>query len=151
MIAIFEPYFPFISFTIVIVFNLILFFKNVNWVILIVANLTISIILNFFGLGEYDLLTQFVKFIIDLLIKFWESIFKSIGDFFKGILPFQNGKDKRLRLLPFYLQQSFSIKIGFVLVYSFERLHLGFSTTLLPPKLKGLIIYLSFIKCPISL
>lgn len=88
MIAIFEPYFPFISFTIVIVFNLILFFKNVNWVILIVANLTISIILNFFGLGEYDLLTQFVKFIIDLLIKFWESIFKSIGDFFKGILPF---------------------------------------------------------------
>ena len=88
MIAIFEPYFPFIAFIIVIVLNLVLIFKNVNWVILIVANLTISVILNFLNLGEYDLLTTIVEFIIDLLINFWESIFKSIGDFFKGILPF---------------------------------------------------------------
>ena len=88
MIAIFEPYFPFIAFIIVIVLNLVLIFKNVNWVILIVANLTISVILNFFNLGEYDLLTTIVKYIIDLLIMFWESIFESIGDFIKGILPF---------------------------------------------------------------
>ena len=77
MIEIFEPYLPFIAFTIVIILNLILIFKNVNWIILIVANLTISIILNFFNLGEYDLLTEVVKFISDL-----------IGDLFKGILPF---------------------------------------------------------------
>ena len=88
MIAIFEPYFPFIAFTITIILNLVLIFKNVNWVILIVANLTISVILNFFNLGEYDLLTTIVKYIIDLLIMLWESIFKSIGDFIKGILPF---------------------------------------------------------------
>ena len=81
----FEPYLPFISFFIAITVNIFLIIKKVNWVILIVGNVIVAIIMAFFGLEEYNILTLILQAIVDFLIDAIGSIFSAIGDFFTGI------------------------------------------------------------------
>lgn len=78
-----SPYLPFIIGFIVIIINLILIFKSgINWFALIALNLILSLMLNLFGLSEYDLLTtiitKFIAFIGDtlagILTKIWDII-----------------------------------------------------------------------------
>ena len=81
MLDIFTPYLPFIAFFITIVINVYLITKvKVNWIMLLIGNLLVSIVLKSVGLGEYDLITQ----IIDNLVKWISKIFNGIKDVIGG-------------------------------------------------------------------
>ena len=81
MLEIFTPYLPFIAFFITIVINVYLITKvKVNWIMLLIGNLLVSIVLKSVGLGEYDLITQ----IIDNLVKWISKIFNGIKDVIGG-------------------------------------------------------------------
>lgn len=56
-------------FTFLISIGLTLFalFKGVGWVNILILNIIISVIFNFMGLGGFDLLTNIVTYIIDIL------------------------------------------------------------------------------------
>lgn len=86
MLEIFAPYLPFISFFITIVINLYLIIKvKVNWVMLLIANLLITLLMNYIGLGEYDLITQIIDFIVDLISKVFKGIRDVIGGWIKDL------------------------------------------------------------------
>ena len=86
MLEIFAPHLQFISFFITIVINLYLIIKvKVNWVMLLLGNLLVSIVLKYVGLGEYDLITQIIDFIIDLVSKIFKGIRDTIGGWLKGL------------------------------------------------------------------
>ena len=81
MAEIFAPHLPFIAFFITIVINVYLITKvKVNWIMLLIANLLVTLLMNYFGLEEYDLITQ----IIDHLVDWISSIFKGIKDVIGG-------------------------------------------------------------------
>ena len=83
MLEIFTPYLPFIAFFITIVINVYLITKvKVNWLMLLLGNLLVTIVLNYLGLGEYDLITQ----IIDKMVKWISDIFGGIKDTIGGWL-----------------------------------------------------------------
>jgi len=73
----FEPYLPFISFFMVIVANVFLIIKKVDWVILVVGNIIIALVMGFLGLGEYNILT----IMFNEILGFAEELFKAIGEF----------------------------------------------------------------------
>ena len=75
MSEIFSPYLSFIVFFIVIVVNIFLIIKKVDWILLIVANLILNIVLAFFGLSSISFLADIVSEFVDL-----------IGDFLKDLL-----------------------------------------------------------------
>ena len=80
MLEIFTPYLPFIAFFITIVINAFLIIKvKVNWIMLLIANLIVTLVMNFLGLGEYDLITQIIDFIVDLVSKIVKGIKDMIG------------------------------------------------------------------------
>ena len=81
IIEMFEPYLAFISFFITIILNVWLISKKVDWIILLIGNLIIILVFQFFGLSEYNLLNK----IIEWLLKF-------IGDLLKGIWDATGGK-----------------------------------------------------------
>lgn len=83
---IFTPYLPFISFFITIVINVYLIIKvKVNWIMLLIANLLITLLMNYLGLGEYDLITQIVDFIVDLVVSIFNGIKNVIGGWLRDI------------------------------------------------------------------
>ena len=86
MLEIFTPYLPFIAFFITIVINLYLIIKvKVNWVMLLLGNLLVSIVLKSVGLGEYDLITQIIDFIVDIVSKIFKGIKDVIGGWIKDL------------------------------------------------------------------
>lgn len=86
MLEIFTPYLPFISFFITIVINLYLIIKvKVNWIMLLIANLIITLLMNYIGLGEYDLITQIIDFIVDLVSKIFKGIKDVIGGWIRDL------------------------------------------------------------------
>ena len=81
MLEIFAPHLPFIAFFITIVINAFLIIKvKVNWIMLLIANLLITLLMNYFGLEAYDLITQ----IIDHLVKWISKIVGGIKDTIGG-------------------------------------------------------------------
>ncbi len=86
MLEIFTPYLPFIAFFITIVINLYLIIKvKVNWIMLLIANLLVTLLMNYVGLGEYDLITQIIDFIVDLVSKIFKGIKDVIGGWIKDL------------------------------------------------------------------
>jgi hypothetical protein len=86
MLEIFTPHLQFISFFITIVINLYLIIKvKVNWVMLLLGNLLVSIVLKYVGLGEYDLITQIIDFIVDLVSKIFKGIKDVIGGWIRDL------------------------------------------------------------------
>ncbi len=86
MLEIFAPYLPFISFFITIVINIYLIIKvKVNWIMLLIANLIITLLMNYVGLGEYDLITQIIDFIVDLVSKIFKGIKDVIGGWIRDL------------------------------------------------------------------
>ncbi len=91
LLDIFEPYMLFITFFITIIVNIMLIKSKLPWYSLIIANVILTLIMNFLGLGEYDFISVVVVEIVEVLrdiivalidsfIEFWTSIIKSIGD-----------------------------------------------------------------------
>lgn len=86
MLEIFTPYLPFISFFITIVINIYLIIKvKVNWIMLLIANLLVTLLMNYVGLGEYDLITQIIDFIVDLVSKIFNGIKDVIGGWIRDL------------------------------------------------------------------
>jgi len=86
MFEIFAPYLPFIAFFITIVINAYLIIKvKVNWIMLLIANLLVTILMNYLGLGEYDLITQIIDFIVDLVSKIFKGIKDVIGGWIRDL------------------------------------------------------------------
>lgn len=86
MLEIFTPYLPFISFFITIVINIYLIIKvKVNWIMLLIANLLVTLLMNYVGLGEYDLITQIIDFIVDLVSKIFKGIKDVIGGWIRDL------------------------------------------------------------------
>lgn len=77
MLEIFEPYLPFIAFVITIIVNIILIKNNVNWVILIVGNVLITLLLSFVGV-EYNFLAIVIKNLVKIIIEILESLFDAL-------------------------------------------------------------------------
>ena len=74
LLEIFEPYMVFISFFITIIVNIYLIIKKVDWIILIVGNLLVAIVMGFFGLSEYNIITVIVDEFVELVGDFITSI-----------------------------------------------------------------------------
>ena len=86
MLDIFTPYLPFIAFFITIVINVYLITKvKVNWIMLLIANLVVTLVMNYVGLGEYDLITQIIDFIVDIVSKIFKGIKDVIGGWIKDL------------------------------------------------------------------
>ena len=91
MLEIFAPYLLFISFILTVVFNLWLISKNTHWLVIIIANLLLILIMEFFGLAEYNFLSRIAEWIIGFVVdivsglfgRFWDAI----KDFISSILP----------------------------------------------------------------
>lgn len=67
LINMFTPYMYMFTFLISIGLTLFALFKGVGWVNILILNIIISVIFNFMGLGGFDLLTNIVTYIIDIL------------------------------------------------------------------------------------
>ena len=76
MLELFAPYALFISFLITVLFNLWLISKNVNWIVIIIANLLLMIVMDFLNLNEYNFVNRIVEWFMD----FVGEIFKDIWD-----------------------------------------------------------------------
>ena len=86
MSEIFAPHLPFIAFFITIVINVYLITKvKVNWLMLLLGNLLITIVLNYVGLGEYDLITQIIDKMVDWISKIFDGIKDTIGGWIKDL------------------------------------------------------------------
>ena len=86
MLDIFTPYLPFIAFFITIVINVYLIAKvKVNWIMLLIANLLITLIMNRLGLEEYDLITQIIDNLVKWISKIVGGIKDTIGGWLKGL------------------------------------------------------------------
>mgnify|MGYP000848860932 CR=1 FL=1 len=85
MLKIFEPYMSFIAFAITIIVNIILIKNNVNWIILIVGNLLVTLLLSFLDI-EYNFLGEIISEIGKIILEIVKSIFKALGDIIRDIL-----------------------------------------------------------------
>lgn len=92
MLEIFEPYLPFIAFVITIIVNIILIKNNVNWVILIVGNVLITLLLSFVGV-EYNFLAIVIKNLVKIIIEILESLFDALLWMFRSLINFILGRD----------------------------------------------------------
>lgn len=85
MLELFAPYMLFISFFITVLFNIWLISKNVNWIVLLIANLLLVLIMEFLGLSEYNFLNKIVEWIFDFLARIITGIFSGISDIVDGV------------------------------------------------------------------
>ena len=67
MLEILAPYLLFISFFLTVLFNIWLISKNVHWIIIIIANLLLILVMEYFNLEEYNFLNKIVDWIFDFL------------------------------------------------------------------------------------
>src|SRR5690606_13626129 len=92
LIDMFTPYMYMFTFIISVSITLYAVFKGVNWVNILILNIIISVIFNFMGLGGYDLLTNIVNYIIDLLNQIVDVIvgviLDPITDFLENLFSF---------------------------------------------------------------
>ena len=92
LIDMFTPYMYMFTFLISVSITLYAVFKGVNWVNILILNIIISVIFNFMGLGGYDLLTNLIGYIMDLLMQFVELItdvlIGPITDFLEDLFSF---------------------------------------------------------------
>lgn len=92
IIAMFTPYMYMFTFLISVGLTLFALFKGVGWVNILILNIIVSVIFNFMGLGGFDLLTNIVTYIVDILRLIMdfivELLFGPITDFFEGIFSF---------------------------------------------------------------
>lgn len=83
IIDMFTPYMFMLTFLITISLNLYAIFKGVNWVTVIILNIIVSVIFNIIGIGSFDLLTQIVTYLVDLIVSIFEgtigAIFYKLG------------------------------------------------------------------------
>ena len=77
MLELFAPYTLFISFLITVLFNLWLISKNVNWIVIIIANLLLMIVMDFLNLNEYNFLNRIVEWFMDFVGGIFEDIWDS--------------------------------------------------------------------------
>ena len=91
MLEMFTPYLLFISFILTVVFNLWLISKNIHWLVIIIANLLLILIMEFFGLAEYNFLNRItgwiVDFFVDIVAALFGRLWDAIKDFISSILP----------------------------------------------------------------
>lgn len=90
MLEIFAPYSFFISFIISVAFNLLLIFRtNSNWIVVIIANVLLSVVLNLMGLDQFDFLTRIISTIVDILISIIDTLIdgamKMVQEFIGGL------------------------------------------------------------------
>jgi hypothetical protein len=89
MLEIFAPYMLFISFILTVLFNLWLISKNIHWILIIIANLLLILVMEFFNLAEYNFLNKIVEWIFDfiagIISEFWDLTF---GRLIKAIKEF---------------------------------------------------------------
>ena len=92
LIDMFTPYMYMFTFLISISITLYALFKGVGWVSILILNIIISVIFNFMGLGGYDLLTNLVTYILDLLKQFVDNILDwlldPLAEFFENLFSF---------------------------------------------------------------
>ena len=67
MLEMFAPYMLFISFILTVLYNLWLISKNVHWIVILIANLLLVLVMEFFNLAEYNFLNKIVDWIFDFL------------------------------------------------------------------------------------
>ena len=80
MLEIFTPHLEFIAFFITIVINVYLITKvKVNWLMLLIANLVVTLVMNYLKLGEYDLITQIIDHLVDWISDIIDGIKDKIG------------------------------------------------------------------------
>lgn len=77
MLELFTPYALFISFILTVLFNLWLISKNVNWIVIIIANLLLMLVMEFFNLTEYNFLNKIFGWFLDLVGGIFEGIWDS--------------------------------------------------------------------------
>ena len=75
MLEILTPYLSFIAFFIALVVNVLLIVLKSQWYVYIIANAILTIIMLGLGITPYDLITDIVDAIVDLLISIFEGIF----------------------------------------------------------------------------
>jgi hypothetical protein len=78
LLVIFAPYMTFISFFISATFNLYLVSKNINWFVILFSNILLSVIMNFLGLGQFDIITQAVKSIGNYITDLFSSLLSAL-------------------------------------------------------------------------
>ena len=82
LIDMFTPYLHMFTFLISISITLFALFKGVGWVNILILNIIISVILNFMGLGGYDLLTNIILYLADIIVELVGALVDAIGDLF---------------------------------------------------------------------
>jgi len=87
MLEMFAPYMLFISFLLTVLFNLWLISKNVHWIVILIANLLLILVMEFFNLAEYNFLNKIVDWIFEFIVKIFNAMWKAIKDFISSILP----------------------------------------------------------------
>jgi len=75
MLEILTPYLSFIAFFIALVVNVLLIVLKSQWYVYIIANAILTIIMLGLGITPYDLITDIVDAIVDLIISIFEGIF----------------------------------------------------------------------------
>ena len=95
MLEIFAPYMLFISFILTVLFNLWLISKNIHWILIIIANLLLILVMEFFQLAEYNFLNKIVEWIFDfiagIISEFWNLTFGRLIDAIKEFLGISSG------------------------------------------------------------
>ena len=85
MLEIFTPYMLFISFLLTVLFNLWLISKNIHWIVILIANLLLVLVMEFFNLAEYNFLNKIIDWFFDLIAKLIGKLLDLIFDIYGGI------------------------------------------------------------------
>ena len=85
MLEIFAPYMLFISFLLTVLFNLWLISKNIHWIVILIANLLLVLVMEFFNLAEYNFLNKIIDWFFDLIAKLIGKLLDLIFDIYGGI------------------------------------------------------------------
>lgn len=85
MLEIFAPYMLFISFLLTVLFNLWLISKNIHWIVILIANLLLVLVMEFFNLAEYNFLNKIIDWFFDLIARLIGKILDFILDIYGGI------------------------------------------------------------------
>ena len=85
MLEIFTPYMLFISFLLTVLFNIWLISKNIHWIVILIANLLLVLVMEFFNLAEYNFLNKIIDWFFDLIAKLIGKLLDLIFDIYGGI------------------------------------------------------------------
>ena len=85
LLDLFAPYMLFISFLLTVLFNLWLISIKSNWIVILIANLLLVLIMEFFGLAEYNFLNKVLELLFELILRIISGIFEGINAIVKGI------------------------------------------------------------------